>query len=358
MQKYTLILCLLMSNVLLAQDTVPKISNLRFNGYIKLVETIEFDQINHSNTSGHLLHNRMNLKWIPTSTTYFVGELRNRLFYGEAGSINHKPVFKSEIERLYTDIQVAKWNIRLGRQRVNWGIATIWNPNDLFNAYNFLDVDYEERPGSDAAKIQYSFSSFENIAFVHSGLGKHQISAAKYFINKGGYDFQFIAGNYKGDPTIGTGWAGNIMDAGFKGEIQYYMNGNEALKQLNLTIGFDYLFKKGWYVNTGYLYNSQGLNEKLQVNQHLNLQLSSKNPMPTRHNMLIMLQKDLNPLSSVGLSVVYAPNVDLLLLMPSFKLNLIQNLDADLIWQSFFLNRASTFQGINSLVFFRLRWSF
>ena len=358
MHHYTLILLFFISNAIHAQDTVPKIPKWSFNGYVKLVETIEFDQINQTNTSGHLIHNRLNLKWKPNSATYFVGELRNRILFGEAGSVNDKPVFKSEIERLYTDIQVDKWNLRLGRQRVNWGIATIWNPNDIFNAYNFLDVDYEERPGSDAIKLKYNFSSFAHLELVHSGFGKNQISAAKYFINKGGYDFQFIAGNYKGDPTIGTGWAGNMKNAGFKGEIQYYTNQNDALKQLNLTIGFDYMFKKGWYLNTGFLYNSQGLNEKLQANQYLNLQLSSKNLMPTRHNMLIMLQKDLNPLSSFGLSVIYAPNVDLLLIMPSFKFNMVQDLDADIIWQSFYINRASKFQSLNSLGFFRLRWSF
>jgi len=358
MQQYILILCLFISNAIFAQDTVPKISNWSFNGYVKLVETIQFDKTNHTNTSGHLIHNRLNLKWKPNSTTNFVGELRNRLLYGEAGSVNNKPVFKSEIERLYSDIQVDKWNFRFGRQRVNWGIATIWNPNDLFNAYNFLDVDYEERPGSDAVKIQYNNSSFAHMELVHSGFGKNQISAAKYFINKGGFDFQFIAGKFNGVPTIGTGWAGNIRDAGFKGEVQYYINHYDAQKQLNLTISLDYMFKKGWYVNTGYLLNSQGLNDKIQANQNLNLQLSAKNLMPTKQNILLMAQKELNPLSSFSLSVIYAPNVDLLLLMPSFKINLIQNLDADIIWQSFYINRASKFQNLNSLGFFRLRWSF
>ena len=30
----------------------------------------------------------------------------------------------------------------------------VWNPNDLFNAFSFVDFDYEERPGSDALRIQ------------------------------------------------------------------------------------------------------------------------------------------------------------------------------------------------------------
>ena len=358
MRKLTLILCLMIGNYLFAQDSITKNTNWSFNGYVKIVETIQFDNITNTSISGHLIHNRLNLKWEPTSNIYFVGELRNRFFYGEAGPEDKKPIFKSEIERLYTDIQADKWNFRIGRQRVNWGISTIWNPNDIFNAYNFLDVDYEERPGSDAVKVEYNYNSFSHLEFVHSSFGRNQISAAKYYINKSNYDFQFIAGNYKGGATIGTGWAGNIKDAGFKGEVQYFLNNEESYKQLNITFGMDYMLKKGWYINTGFLYNSKGLDQKLLKNEYLNLQLSAKNLMPTKYNMLIMLQKEINPLSIFGLSIIYAPKVNLLLITPSLKFNIANNLDVDVIWQSFYINREKRFQSLSDIGFFRLRWSF
>ena len=57
------------------------------------------------------------------------------------------------------DYRDNKINFRIGRQRINWGTTTIWNPNDIFNAYNFLDFDYEERPGMDGGKFQYIFNN-------------------------------------------------------------------------------------------------------------------------------------------------------------------------------------------------------
>jgi len=358
MHKSISIFFILFHTSLFAQDSTSNNSKLITSGYIKSVETIYFDKINQTNTTGHLIHNRLNYKWKPNNDLFFVGELRNRFFYGEAGSENQKPIFKSSIERLYADYQKNKFSVRLGRQRVNWGIATIWNPNDILNAYNFLDVDYEERPGTDAVKLQYTTNEFSHIELVQSGFGKNQITAGKIYLNKNGYDYQLIAGLYKGNPTLGMGWAGNIKDAGFKGEAQYYFNNIKSLRQLNLTLGIDYMFKNAWYLNTGVLYNSNGLDSKIVNGQLLDFQLSAKNLMPTKYNLMVMAQKEINPLSAIGLTMVYAPRVDLFILMPSFRYSIATNLDLDLIWQSFYLNRQSKLRGLSELGFFRLRWSF
>ena len=61
-----------------------------------------------------------------------------------------------------------------------------WNPNDIFNTYNLLDFDYEERPGSDAIRIQYylgDFSKIEVAAKKGSSKDDH-IVAAMYKFNK------------------------------------------------------------------------------------------------------------------------------------------------------------------------------
>ena len=41
------------------------------------------------------------------------------------------------MDRLYFDIYLGDWEISVGRQRINWGISTFWNSNDIFNAFNF-----------------------------------------------------------------------------------------------------------------------------------------------------------------------------------------------------------------------------
>lgn len=377
---FALILNMLSLTNLLAQDTTtPK---FYLNGYLKALQTSTIDKIVRKDFSSQLVHNRLNLKWKPNNTISVNSELRNRLFFGEQISItpnfvnqlrnssdyfnlqkiwinNKNVVFISNIERLFVDIKKKKWNARFGRQRVNWGIATTWNPNDLFNAYNFLDVDYEERPGSDAVKFKYLISDFSNVEFVYSKTSSNKnISVAKYFTNKWNYDIQFIAGLYNGNTTIGAGWAGNIKEAGFKGEIQYYFSDMNRADQLNTTLELDYMFKKGWYLNLGALYNSIGLNKALGNLNELNLNLVAKNLMPTRYSYIFTARKQLTPISLAGFSIVYAPKVNMVICMPSFSYNIANKFDADFIFQSFYVQNQASIQHTTSNAILRFRYSF
>jgi len=375
-----LIVCIFsLTNLLAQESTVPKTF---LNGYVKVLQTNTFDNINHSNFSSQLVHNRINFKWKPNSILAFTSELRNRFFFGDQIAStpnfvnqlrnssdyfnlqktwinNDNVVFITNVERVYVDIKKEKWDIRLGRQRVNWGVATTWNPNDLFNAYNFLDFDYEERPGTDAVKFKYLITDFSTIEFVHSKSNNNKsISVAKYAMNKWNYDFQFIAGMFKETWTLGTGWAGSIKDAGFKGEVQYYFNNKQVTDQLNMTVELDYMFKKGWYINAGSLFNSRGLNKGVANWSDLNLNLSAKNLMPTKYNFILTARKQFTPISSAGCSVVFAPNVNLFLLMPSFSYNISEKLDADFICQSFFLQYSGPIKTANVMAYLRCRYSF
>ena len=120
-------------------------------------------------------------------------------------------VFHTNIDRLWLQYTNKNFEARLGRQRINWGISTIWNPNDIFNTYNFLDFDYEERPGRDALKVSQQFTSLSNFELVASAskVSKENVYAAKYFFNRKNYDFQFIGGFFNEKITLGTGWSGS-----------------------------------------------------------------------------------------------------------------------------------------------------
>ena len=56
-----------------------------------------------------------------------------------------------------------KFELTVGRQRINWGQNLIWNPNDIFNAYNFFDFNYVERPGSDAVLMELFTGDFSSV---------------------------------------------------------------------------------------------------------------------------------------------------------------------------------------------------
>ena len=182
----------------------------------------------------NLVHNRMNLKWNPDEHWNARLELRNRFYWGD--DVRTVPDFKqqlgnenemvnlsstwssgsavmvSNIERFWMEYKRSKWNIRAGRQRINWGITNTWNPNDLFNSYNFLDFDYEERPGSDAVKGQYLVNDLSHIELAVAGTRHQSIMAVKYSLNYKKYDLQTNAGVYQNTATAGIGWAGRIAN--------------------------------------------------------------------------------------------------------------------------------------------------
>lgn len=366
-----------------AQDSLDWLEKLTIGGYIKDLQSLSFDK-NFSNlVSGNLIHNRTNIKWKPSARVTAVTEIRTRLFWGETvkntpGFVsllrnenenlnlqltwiqNNSMVLHSNMERLYLDYRKEKYNIRIGRQRVNWGVTTTWNPNDIFNSYNFLDFDFEERPGIDGGIFRYVFKNSSNgeIAYAHTGKENGSVAALKFSLNKWNYDFQLISGWYNDRPTFGVGWAGYIKDAGFKGEFQYFLPSQDSIGHLNLSLEGDYMFKNGWYGLFGCLFNLNGIHKPVNNWDSLDLRLSAQNMMPTKWNIIISSAKEFTPLLVANMSVLYAPGTNLLILFPSFQYNMATNLDLSLVWQSFFAQLSEKLESVNQRYFLRFKWSF
>lgn len=370
---------------LAAQDSVG-VKKFEFRGYIKDLQNLTFNKSFDETLTGNLIHNRLNFRYKPATGLTAALEMRNRLYWGEevrltpsfssglhyaseSMNLSHtwfqteSMVLHTNIDRLWMEYAAASWNVRLGRQRINWGITTTWNPNDLFNTFNFLDFDYEERPASDAVKLQYLMGNMSNLELAFSRTGtavmdEKTIMAAKYFFNRWNYDFQFLAGWYLDQPTAGTGWSGSIGNAGFKGELQYFFERNDLQRQLNLALEADYIFGKGWYVSAGGLLNSNGLDEPITLWDVASLELSPRNPMPTKWNVLVSLAKEITPLFNVNGSFVYSPEVNLFIVLPSLQYNIAPDLDVNLVWQSFFAEQPAGFEALSHRVFLRFKWSF
>lgn len=366
-----------------AQDTTASPKKLTISGYIKDLQSLGFDKNFKDLVTGNLLHNRLNVKWKPSERITTAAEFRNRLYWGEevrrtpgfasmlrndnekanlqkAWITNKSLVLHTNVERLYFDYQDTELNVRVGRQRINWGLTTTWNPNDIFNVYNFLDFDYEERPGVDGGRFKYIFSNSFNaeLAYAHTGKKDGDVAALKYAFNRWNYDMQFITGWYNAHPTLGAGWAGYIKDAGFKGEAQYFFGSKDSIDHFNMTLEGDYMFKKGWYVNLGLLYTNHGLSQPVTGWDSINLKLSPENLMPTKWNIILGTAKELTPLLSANMSVLYAPGTNLFIFFPSLQYNMATNLDVNLVWQSYFAELYSRFEAVNHRCFLRIKWSF
>lgn len=121
-----------------------------FNGYVKDLNSFMLPVKNIPFHYSNLVHNRLNFKW---QSTHFnaSAEMRNRLLWNSGPG----PAYYGKIERGWIEYKSSRWSIKAGRQRINWGMNNAWNPNDVFNAYNMFDFDYEERAGVDGMRIHY-----------------------------------------------------------------------------------------------------------------------------------------------------------------------------------------------------------
>lgn len=355
------------------------------NGYVKYMNTNSF-QTPDSIYTDNLIHNRINLAWFPTPSLTVKAEVRNRLFWGESVKLNpfyadwidndpgeidmswnlysgNSLILNSTLDRAFLEYAKGKWNIRLGRQRINWGINLAWNPNDLFNAYNFVDFDYQERPGSDAIRIQYynkPMSQLE-LACKPGQTMDESIIAGLYRFNKGGYDFQFIGGNYFTDLTIGTGWAGGIKMIGFKGEVSYF-HPKSALQDTSgsaaASISLDYTFDKGIYLNISGLYNGSASGGNPAMLQTSFVTLSAKNLMPAEFTAFVQVAGAFTPIFGGGLSVMYLPEYTGVFFMPTLNYSIVENWDLDFVGQLFFAESQGKFSNLSNGLFFRIRWSY
>lgn len=365
-------------------DSIPP--KLELNGYIK--DMISTYIINENNTiaTGNLIHNRLNFKYTFSPKWSSRLEMRNRIFYGEhvklipnfgeiinqyngLVSLSHlwsndeNFIAQSVIDRILLKYADEKWEVTLGRQRINWGINNVWNPNDIFNAYNFLDFDYEERPGSDAVRVLHNLKNDSGIEMAWK-IGKNKnehTGAILYRFNKWQYDFQFLSGIYLTDFVVGGGWAGNIKNTGFKGECSYFIprpDAPDSSKSFSFSLMADQTFKNNWYISFVSLYNSNPSNSLAGTLSIGNSGLSPKSLFPFRYNFYTMVTKTLSPISSVNLSTIYSPENNTLILVPTYTWNIAANFDLDLLAQSYFSNQNESYQNIINQLYLRGRWSF
>ncbi|MDP4229666.1 MAG: hypothetical protein Q8916_04595 [Bacteroidota bacterium] len=358
---------------------------VKLSGYVKLLNGIQFRTSLDSAISSSLLHNRFNLSFAMDKRFAAYLGIRTRIFYGEdikispgfgkmiaadPGFLNlsalwldtRSVVIHSIADRAYVKYADDSWDIRLGRQRINWGISSIWNPNDLFNAYNFLDFDYEERPGSDALRLQYSTSSSASIetALNPGRTWNDAIGAGLLRWNAWGYDFQALAGIFRTDLVVGGGFAGSLGEVGLKGEISYFHPRSKQLDTIDafeVSATIDHMIGE-YYISLSGLFNSTASDEVQDQNILLGRTLSPKNLMPFRYTTYASISHSFSPLFSASIATIYSPKFKSFIFFPVFTYSLAEEIDADLVAQSYFNDVTGSYQSRANAFYLRIRVSF
>lgn len=370
-----------------AQKKPEKQRNWSLTGYVKYMQTISFQQIDKNWVTDNVIHNRLNFNWIMNNNLTFNAQMRNRIFYGETVStfpkypeiVNKDDGFlnlsmivfegkstfmQSTFDRFYLDYNINKVQITIGRQRINWGQTFVWNPNDLFNSYNFFDFDYEEKPGSDAVRIQYYPTYSSKLDLVVKINHSNKITAAAlYRFNKWSTDIQFLAGYYnQTDFVVGTGFSGSLFSGGLRGELSYFHpknNFSDTTGTLVVSIGYDYTFSNSLMVQLEGLYNGYGKKSgDFNVIDFYFMQLTPQNLSLTKFSFLGQITYPITPLFNATFSTMYSPNDKSIYLGPSLIYSLKANLELSFYTQYFTSSTPVDQGGKGTFMYWRLKWSF
>lgn len=410
-----ILLCCICFGTTQAQDSldiddgdVEELRKVELTGYVKNMQTIiAIDSINPLMKDevllDNLIHNRLNLNWYINDNFTFSAALRNRIFIGESVKLvnanggdysesldtnniklfdsnyqfswrdlgglsftwlnNKSAVIHSKVDRLYLAYDSEKWSISLGRQRINWGVGSLWNPNDIFNAFSFTDFDYEERPGADAFLIRHYMGYTSSIEFAINAFDdwRRMKSAFLLKFNKWNYDFQVLAGISEQNLVAGGAWVGAIGTLGIDGEFSYFYDLDSTTNRRHsfaATLGVNYMFSNSLFITGGFLYNSNGVMSG-SASGLFNFQLSAKNLYPYRYAVSTTVSYPFSPALSGVLSAVYSPNEShALFLSPVLTYSIHDNWDFDLLGQITFSKENGKYKSPLQAFFLRLKFSF
>ncbi|UCH13856.1 MAG: hypothetical protein JSV22_12210 [Bacteroidales bacterium] len=425
--SYILLLFILSWNPGFSQDD-KKPRNWELNGYVSNMQSVMYENLNDLWLTENLLHNRLNFNWHISEKLTFSLQFRNRFIYGDlirfdqllkdiedqldgdtassitslfgmdpGGAGQGLTGFSNYVDQIDSDngitdlsIMIAKGNsyllnmffdrlwiqytidnleITAGRQRINWGQTFVWNPNDIFNTYNFFDFDYPERPGSDAIRIQYYPGYTSTVeAAIKLDSAENITAAGLYRFNRWNYDIQLLGGILNSEDFVaGFGWSGNIKAASFRGELSYFHprdNFSDTTGLFFASLSSEYVFKNSLMIQVEALYRQlpKGFDVS-DFSEFYSGPLSVKKLSFTEYNIFSQATYPVTPLLNATLGgMLFLGEISGYYIGPSLSYSLMDNLDFSTYFQ-FFSGKFPDNEGIKqkqnfNLAFIRLKMSF
>jgi hypothetical protein len=320
-------------------------SQMKADGYVGMMPVWYYLDQPDMHMWESVVHNRLNLSYDFSPSVIGVAQFRNRLIWGKTvREISGYPSLLEEdqgfldmsfnlasgqssvlnltIDRLWLDFYMGKLQLRIGRQRINWGQSMIWNPNDIFNAWSFFDFDYPERPAIDGVRLQlYTGMTSEAEAVVKIDRHNRKTIAARYRFNTGSYNWQLLGGRLNDEEWVaGIGWSGHIGDAGFYGENTLLFPDQENQDEtLISSVGANYTFKSSLLLQVEGLYSSN-LPEKVgSFAEFISGQASVRQLSVSRYSIFASAQYPFTPVFTGSLSLMAFPLSEAFYFGPSFE---------------------------------------
>lgn len=362
--------------------------SLTVGGYLKSANYFRYTDWNTDRVAENILHSNLRFDWKLNSQSSFYMSIHNRYFFGEsiqneeseyANSLKNsnnyidmnwvfvegnKSLLHTAVDRLYYQFSGKRAILRVGKQRIDWSQTLIWNPNNFFNTYSFLNFDYETRSGIDAVYGSFNLdrrgNSSVQIGYAPQSLVEESIFAARYRYKKGNAEWQLMAGQVQEDYALGFGWTTKIRATGFSGEISYYKDKNdESDKDVFIgTLATYYKFKSNLTMHYELNYNSNPQNTEENYYSIFYQPLSSKYITFNKYSFGVLGQYPLNKYWTVGATGIAYLDTERYYVGAYTKLTLPSKLSFLVSTQLMDEDNEGIFGAGKKYLFSRIMWSF
>lgn len=358
---------------------------VELNGYVSTLTSSIFEKLKDPARLDNLIHNRLNFKAYLRPQLTLAAETRNRLFFGDMVKFDpgyartvatdqgfvdlswnlftgNSLFLNTTIDRLWLDYSSGKFQATIGRQRINWGQALVWNPNDIFNAYSYFDFDYTERPGSDAVRLQYYPGSSSTVEFAVKANDESEITAAAlYRFNKWSYDIQLLSGILENDEFVaGFGWSGAFGSVSFRGEGTWFkpFELEDTTGTAMLTIGADKFFGNNSMLQAQVLFCNNPYDFGGFTSLYSDGNMSVKDLAFSKFSAFGSYSYPITPLFTCTASAMWFPDREGYFSGLSADYSAAENIDVTLLWQHFAGKFGPADRMKINLAFLRIKFSF
>lgn len=206
-------------------------------------------------------------------------------------------------------VQLTKneFDLRIGRQQINWASALIWNPLDKFNPLNPLQLERDERQGVDAILLDYNIQELSRLSLVYSRQENpsDQSAAVRFKSNQYDIDYSLIAGAFLNEDKFGFGLASQMGFIGLRAEFVWSDpkgNAKNNERYVETVISADYTNQIGIkFVLEGY-FNGDGVTDTSQY--QFSQILAGEKLGLAKHYLGGIISKELTPILELELLAI------------------------------------------------------
>ncbi|AVM53172.1 hypothetical protein JN06_00473 [Bacteroides zoogleoformans] len=333
----------------------------------------------------NIVYLRTDLDWRASSAIRIDAGMRNIVYTGNATALSYikeytdgergwagmtfdivdreRMLYRLNIDRLSLQWSSGALEVKVGRQRIDWGQTLVWNPTNIFNPHSFSRFNCLERPGCDALRTTYyhNETSYSEMAISPDRNGR-MTTAFRHGGRMGRADYNLMTGIYREEDAV----AGAAMTYGH-GELMVRTEGalfvpldskDECETIVQIAAGADYAFNSNLTILCEVLYRNRSIDTDVNSLMFYTDPHSARDLSVSRWSILAQAVYLLTPHLSVRLSASHF--TDKRLSHAGFNLNYRMGANIETSLFAHFANYASQ-QPIKikaELGYVQLKWSF